>query len=55
MISSIMPKLFIDLAVAKKPATIEELKALNLNGRTVEENLMDLVGKIGEKLELSGY
>jgi elongation factor Ts len=45
----------IDLAVAKKPATLEELKALNLNGRTVAENLMDLVGKIGEKLELSGY
>ena len=45
----------IDLAIAKKAATIEELKALNLNGRTVEENLMDLVGKIGEKLELSGY
>lgn len=48
-------KAVIDLAVAKKPATIDELKALNLNGRTVAENLMDLVGKIGEKLELSGY
>ena len=48
-------KAVIDLAVAKKPATIEELNALNLNGRTVAENLMDLVGKIGEKLELSGY
>jgi elongation factor Ts len=45
----------IDLAVAKKPATIDDLKALDLNGRTVEQNLMDLVGKIGEKLELSGY
>lgn len=48
-------KATIDLAVAQKPATIEELKAANLNGRTVEQNLMDLVGKIGEKLELSGY
>jgi elongation factor Ts len=48
-------KAVIDVAVAKKPATIDELKALNLNGRTVEQNLMDLVGKIGEKLELSGY
>ena len=45
----------LNLAVEKKPATIEELKTLNLNGRTVEENLMDLVGKIGEKLELSAY
>ena len=48
-------KAVIDLAVAKKPASLEELNALNLNGRTVAENLMDLVGKIGEKLELSGY
>lgn len=48
-------KAVIDMTVAKKPATIEELKALDLNGRTVEQNLMDLVGKIGEKLELSGY
>jgi len=48
-------KAVIDLAVAKKPASMEELNALNLNGRTVAENLMDLVGKIGEKLELSGY
>ncbi len=45
----------IDVAVAKKPASMEELNALNLNGRTVIENLTDLVGKIGEKLELSGY
>lgn len=48
-------KAVIDLAIAKKPATMDDLKALNLNGRTVEQNLMDLVGKIGEKLELSGY
>ena len=48
-------KAVIDLAVAKKAATVDDLKALDLNGRTVEQNLMDLVGKIGEKLELSGY
>ncbi len=48
-------KAVIDLAVAKKPATLDELKALDLNGRTVGENLMDLVGKIGEKLEVSAY
>ncbi len=45
----------LDLAVDKKPGTVEELKGMDLNGRTVEENLMDLVGKIGEKLELSAY
>lgn len=45
----------LDLAVEKKPATVDELKSLDMNGRTVAENLMDLVGKIGEKLELSAY
>jgi elongation factor Ts len=48
-------KAVLDLAVEKKPASMEELTALNLNGRTVADNLTDLVGKIGEKLELSGY
>jgi len=48
-------KAVLDLAVAKRPASLDALKALDLNGRTVEENLMDLVGKIGEKLELSNF
>lgn len=48
-------KAVLDLAIAKKPASMDDLTALNLNGRTVAENLTDLVGKIGEKLELSGY
>jgi len=48
-------KAVMDVAVSKKPTSADELKALNLNGRTVEQNLMDLVGKIGEKLEISGY
>lgn len=44
-----------DLAVEKKPASLDELKSQDMNGRTVEDNLTDLVGKIGEKLELSGF
>jgi elongation factor Ts len=48
-------KAVIDLAVSKKPATLEDLKGLDLNGRSVGDNLMDLVGKIGEKLEISAY
>lgn len=48
-------KSVLDLAIAKQPAGLDELKSLDLNGRTVEENLMDLIGKIGEKLELSAY
>ena len=42
-------------AIEAMPKTIDELKALDLNGRTVEENLTDLIGKIGEKMELSSY
>lgn len=45
----------IDVAVKKMPGTLDELKQTDLNGRTVEENLTDLVGKTGEKLELAGY
>lgn len=44
-----------DLALTNRPATIEELKAMDLNGRTVEENLTDMIGKIGEKMELAHY
>lgn len=45
----------IDLAIAKQPKSVDELKGLDLNGRTVEENLTDLIGKTGEKLELGAY
>ncbi|MGD0709766.1 MAG: translation elongation factor Ts [Bacteroidales bacterium] len=44
-----------DFAIEKTPKTIEELRAANLNGRTVEENLTDLIGKIGEKMEVASY
>jgi elongation factor Ts len=44
------------VAVDKKPASIEELKTLSLaNGRTVNESLVDLIGKIGEKIEVIAY
>ena len=49
-VSSVM-----DLALANSPKTIDELKAIKLNGRTVEETIMDQIGKIGEKIELSSY
>lgn len=49
-VSSVM-----DLALANSPKTINELKAIKLNGRTVEETIMDQIGKIGEKIELSSY
>lgn len=45
----------LDLAIAKKPATIEELKALKLNDLTVEETVTERSGVTGEKMELSDY
>jgi elongation factor Ts len=44
-----------DFAIEKTPKTIEELRTSNLNGRTVAENLTDLIGKIGEKMEVASY
>lgn len=48
--NSIMAK-----AIEKKPANAEEFKALDLNGRTVEENITEMVGKTGEKMELAHF
>jgi elongation factor Ts len=43
------------IAIEHAPKSMEELKKLEMNGRTVEENITEQVGKIGEKIELNGY
>ncbi len=45
----------LDLASEAKPADLEALKALELNGHTVAENVNELTGVIGEKIDLSAY
>jgi len=45
----------IDLAVANQARSADELKAMKLNGRTVEETILDQTGLIGEKIELGQY
>ncbi|NLJ42464.1 MAG: elongation factor Ts, partial [Bacteroidales bacterium] len=45
----------LDLALAKKPASLDELKALPLENSTVGEKIIEFVGIIGEKLNLSYY
>lgn len=45
----------LELALDKNPASLEEFKALSLNGVSVADTLFDQIGKIGEKLELSVY
>ena len=44
-----------DLAVAEKPADLAALKALPFEGTNVEGAVTDMLGKIGEKLDLSDY
>ena len=48
-------KQIIELVADKKPASLEELKALPLGNTTVQEKVVENIGKIGEKLEISDY
>ncbi|MCH5229836.1 MAG: elongation factor Ts [Muribaculaceae bacterium] len=50
-----LTKAILDAAVAASAKTLDEVKALKLNGRTVEENITDEIGKTGEKMELGAY
>lgn len=45
----------LDLAMAKKPASKEDLKALALGDTTVAEACVEQMGKIGEKIEVVDY
>ena len=45
----------IDAAVAARCKTLDEVKALPLNGTTVAEAVVDRSGITGEKMELDGY
>ncbi len=42
-------------AIANNPTTIEELKALKMGDITVGDKLFDIIGKIGEKIDISAY
>ncbi len=45
----------LDLAIANKVQTIDELKGMELNGRKVEETITDQTGVIGEKIDLGAF
>jgi elongation factor Ts len=45
----------LDLALANKPADLEGLKSLPLDGGTVASKIVEYLGIIGEKVELSYY
>ena len=45
----------LDVALAKNPANLEELKSLPLDGGKVSDKVVEYVGIIGEKLDLSYF
>jgi elongation factor Ts len=45
----------LNLAIEKKVATLDELKSLILDGRSVADQVTEQTGVIGEKIELSYY
>ncbi len=44
-----------DAAMSNKPADLDGLKALDMGGQSVQEKVTELLGKIGEKLEVTNY
>lgn len=45
----------LDVALASKPATIEELSALQIDGRSIADLIVERTGVTGEKMELDYY
>ncbi len=50
-----LTKTILDAAVAASAKSLDEVKALKVDGRTVEELITDEIGKTGEKMELGAY
>ncbi|MCU0448523.1 MAG: translation elongation factor Ts [Bernardetiaceae bacterium] len=50
-----MGNLIMQQVLAHKPANLEAVNALVVDGRPIAEHLVDLVGKIGEKIEVVQY
>lgn len=45
----------LDVAIASKAKNADELKGMDLNGRTIEETIVDQTGVIGEKIQMGRY
>lgn len=50
-----LTKLILDAAIDKQPANIEELRAIKIDGRTIEELVTERSGVTGEKMSLDDY
>lgn len=45
----------LNIALANKPATLEDLKSLKIDGTKIDAKIIEYIGVIGEKIELSYY
>ena len=50
-----MGQKFVEAAKANKPADLAALRAIELDGETIEDQLTGAMGRIGEKIDLSKY
>ncbi|GHT60581.1 hypothetical protein AGMMS50239_09810 [Bacteroidia bacterium] len=50
-----LTKSILDAVLVNKPANLEALSALNIDGRSVSELITDRIGITGEKMELGAY
>ena len=50
-----LTKKILDAAMAQKPASMDELKAIVLDGQTIADLIVEESGKTGEKMELGAY
>ena len=50
-----LTKKILDAAMAAHPATIDDLKAIVLDGQTIADLIVEESGKTGEKMELGAY
>jgi len=44
-----------EVALAQKPADVESLREMEIDGRKVSDLITDMIGKIGEKIDVSKY
>jgi elongation factor Ts len=45
----------LNIALANRPATLDDLKSLKLDGTKIADKIVEYIGIIGEKIELSYY
>ncbi|MDE6050002.1 MAG: translation elongation factor Ts [Paramuribaculum sp.] len=50
-----LTKKILDTAMANKVKSIDDLKAISINGQTIQDLVVEESGKTGEKMEISAY